>query len=91
MTEQEKLACAHQYILQLANGIDPLSGLPVGERDVVNQVRISRCLFYVAEVLRGVMDGGQNAPVKKEKKRPFALSVQERSEFAYSAEPTKML
>ena len=46
MTDLEIMQRAKQYIDSLANGIDPLSGKPVKDNDVINQVRISRCLFY---------------------------------------------
>lgn len=52
MTEQEKLQRAKYYMDCLANGMNPLDGTSIPEQDVVNQVKISRCLFYVADVLR---------------------------------------
>lgn len=45
MTELEIMKRAKQYIDALANGTDPLSGRPVQSGDVVNQVRISRCIM----------------------------------------------
>ena len=45
MTELEIMKRAKQYIDALANGTDPLSGRPVQSVDVVNQVRISRCIM----------------------------------------------
>lgn len=56
MTELEIMLRAKQYIDNLANGINPLTGQNVKEDDVVNNVRISRCLFYVSDVLRKVID-----------------------------------
>ena len=52
MTEQEKLQRAKYYMDCLANGMNPFDGTSIPEQDVVNQVKISRCLFYVADVLR---------------------------------------
>ena len=49
----------------LANGYDPLSGNLVRDDDVVNQVRISRCLFYVSGVLQKVIDNGGEIQRKK--------------------------
>ena len=58
MTELEKIEHAKGYIDQLANGINPITGEPVPESELINNVHISRCLFYVSEVLRCVIEGG---------------------------------
>jgi len=59
-TELEKLERAKLYIEQLANGIDPISGRELPEDSALNQVRLSRCFFYVADVLGQVIaNGGQ--------------------------------
>lgn len=87
MTEQEILIHAKSYIDKLANGIDPLTDKPVAESDVVNQVRISRCLFFVSGILGRVIDGEYSATSEKKKKRPFYLSAEKREEFAFSESP----
>lgn len=51
MEDKEKLAIAQDWVRKLANGINPLTGNAVRENDVVNNVHISRCLFYVADLL----------------------------------------
>ncbi len=70
MTELEIMQRAKQYIDALANGYDPLSGQPVRDDDVVNQVRVSRCLFYVSGVLQKVIDNGGEIQRKKKTKPP---------------------
>ena len=70
MTDLEILQRAKQYIDSLANGYDPLSGNPVRDDDVINQVRISRCLFYVSGVLQKVIDNGGEIQRKKQPKAP---------------------
>jgi hypothetical protein len=90
MTEPEKLKHAKNYIEMLANGINPLDGKPVPENDVINNVRLSRCFFYVADVLDKVATGstGENAaPKKRVRKAPFALSLEQRERFEYSSRP----
>jgi len=57
-TELEKLERARLYIEQLANGIDPISGRELPEDSALNQVRLSRCFFYVADVLGQVIGNG---------------------------------
>ena len=44
-TELEIMIHAKGYLDKLANGVNPLTDEPLPETDVVNQVRISRCLF----------------------------------------------
>ena len=56
MTELEKIAYAKSFIDKLANGINPLDDTPVPEDDIVNNVRLSRCFFYVSDLLRQVYD-----------------------------------
>ena len=51
MEEKEKIAIAQDWVRQLANGVNPLNGNVLKEDDVVNNVHISRCLFYVADLL----------------------------------------
>ena len=72
---------------KLANGINPIDGSMIPDEDVVNNVRLSRCFFYVADVLRQVIDNGGVAPQKKLKKEPFSLSAEQRAVFEFSTTP----
>ena len=51
MEDKEKLAIAQDWVRKLANGINPINGSIIKEDDVVNNVHISRCLLYVADIL----------------------------------------
>lgn len=55
MIDAEKTKVAKEWIMQLANGVNPLNNAPLNDSDIVNDVHISRCLFYVAEVLESSM------------------------------------
>ena len=57
-TDLEIMIHAKSYLDKLANGINPLTDQMLPESDIVNQVRISRCLFYVSDVLRQVIEKG---------------------------------
>ena len=72
---------------KLANGINPIDGSMIPDEDVVNNVRLSRCFFYVADVLRQVIDNGGVTPQKKPKKEAFALTVEQRATFEFSTTP----
>ena len=86
MTEREKIVWAKTYVDKLANGIDPLTDRPVPDEDLLNNVKISRCLFFVSEVLRKHMENS-GPPSGKEKKAPFELDHAARRFFRYSEKP----
>lgn len=95
MTELETIERAKMYLDKMANGIDPLTDKPVSEQDMINNVRVSRCLFFVSDVLRRVLENGgigRNA-VKAEQrviKSPFSLSPEQSAGFAYSEQPLQI-
>ena len=78
MTEQEKLQRAKDCIDSLANGLNPLDGTPVPEQDIVNNVKISRCLFFVSNVLRKQLDGHEPKKVSERDKKPFYITEEEK-------------
>lgn len=51
----ELLKHANNYIEKMANGINPLTNQKCNDNDMINNVRISRCLFYVSNVLDDVI------------------------------------
>ena len=57
MIDMEKLVTAKVWIEKLANGINPLNDELVKENDIINNVHISRCLFYVTELLDEIKAG----------------------------------
>ncbi len=86
MTEIEKIAYAKSFIDKLANGINPIDDTPVKDDDVINNVRLSRCLFYVSDILRQLVEnGGINKPSKH--LVPFAISEEQLLKFSYSDSP----
>ena len=90
MTELEKIAYAKSFIDKLANGINPIDDSIIPDGDVVNHVRLSRCFFYVSNVLRQVIDNGGITPapmIKKAKKQPYSLSQEQVKQFEYSDKP----
>ena len=58
MTELEKIEYAKSFIDKLADGINPLDDTPLREEDAANNVRLSRCFFYVSDILRQVIENG---------------------------------
>lgn len=86
MFEQEKLRRAKAYMDQLANGINPMDGSAVPEESLINNVHLSRCFFFVSDVLRQLMESGSAAP-KEKTKRPLEIPFEKRERFAYSETP----
>lgn len=95
MTELEIMQRAKNYLDQMANGIDPLSGQPIPEGELLHNARISRCLTYVSGVLEQIIAQGGTLPAhtepspvgKKPQKQPFELDEASRARFPFSDEP----
>ena len=71
MTDISKLDIAKEWIEKLANGINPLNDESVKEGDLINNVHISRCLFYVVELLREIKPERR---VRRGERKEFFLS-----------------
>ena len=89
MTELEKIEYAKSFIDKLADGINPLNDAPIPENDIANNVRLSRCFFYVSDILRQVIEnGGTSVPKsKKQRKKEFSLTEEEHSKIQISDVP----
>ncbi|MEE1138696.1 MAG: hypothetical protein U0M02_09490 [Acutalibacteraceae bacterium] len=86
MTDLETIARAKMYIDKLANGINPLDDTAIEENDVVNNVKISRCLFFVSDTLQKVIENG-GITIQKIKKAEFNITAEELEKFDYSDDP----
>ena len=86
MTEIEKIAYAKEFLDRLAEGISPLDGTPIPDGDIVNNVRISRCLYFVSDVLRQVIENG-GVTAKRGSREPFNVSAEQLARFEYSDTP----
>jgi len=90
MTELEKLIRAKEYMDKLAEGIDPVGGLPLPEDTALNNVRLSRCFFFVSDILRQVIENGgtvSRRSVKNAALPPFVLPEEMRWQIEISEEP----
>ena len=81
--DRELLKHAKCYIEKMANGINPLTDEIIPDDDLINNVRISRCLFYVNNILGKVLDN-EGIKNKRIKKFPFNLTKEELNNFEYS-------
>lgn len=94
MTEIEKIAYAKSFIDKLANGINPIDDSIIPEDDVLQHVRLSRCLFYVSSLLNQMINEKSNVCVDRESKstkrirfNPFEVSL---DKFRFSEAPIPM-
>ena len=87
MTELEKIEYAKSFIDKLANGINPLDDYPIPDNDIANNVRLSRCFFYVSDILRQVIENGGTTSSKKKTKNAFNITQEQLSRFSYSETP----
>lgn len=89
MTELETMKRAKDYIDKLANGIDPLTNEIIKDDSIINNVRISRCLFYVSDVLEKVIHNG--GEVRKnsgdDNRLPFSITAEQKASIPLSETP----
>lgn len=74
MTEIEEISYAKSVIESLARGVNPFSGEMIPDDEVINNVKISRCLYYVVDVLEKLCECKYP---KKEKKSKAPLIIKE--------------
>lgn len=87
MNEYETVARAQMYIEKLANGINPLTNEEVADDDIVNNVRISRCLSYTSGILKQIIDSKGKFKLEMPKKTDFELTPEQLLRFEYSKSP----
>lgn len=92
MTELEKIEYTKGFVDKLAEGINPIDGTPIAEGDLLNNVRISRCMYYVSDILRRVIENGgiEGKKLAKRGRAPFALSDSARRELVPADEPLRI-
>lgn len=79
MTELETMIRAESYIRKMVDGINPITNEPAADCDMVNNVRITRCLYYVSDILRQVIDNDGVIKKKSSKKAEFFITDEQRA------------
>ncbi len=87
MTELEKIAYTKEFIDKLANGINPLDDTPIPDGDIMNNVRLSRCMFYVSDILRQVIENGGTTVLTSTPTKPFSITLEQLSRYEFSPFP----
>lgn len=92
MTELEKIQYAKSFIDKLANGINPLNDEPIPENDLLNNVRISRCMFFVSGILNKVSTESskptQKKKIKNSDKKTYFINEEQIQNFEYEESGT---
>ena len=83
--DQNKVNVAIDWIKKLANGMNPIDGSILPDSDIVNNVHISRCLFFVSDLLEDM--GKKKQSKQKQYQQEFQLT-QESAAKVYIAERT---
>lgn len=83
--DQNKVDVALDWIKKLANGINPIDGSVLPDTDIVNNVHVSRCLFFVSDLLEEM--GKKKTSQQKQYESEFQLSPAAASKV-YIAERT---
>ncbi len=93
MTELDKLKKAQLIIEKLANGLNPSTGELVPEEEIINDVKISRCFFYISDVLKNLIVENEkseeqlNGVTKNHPILPFSLTKDQVSTLQTSPKP----
>ncbi len=88
MNNTDLVIRAKSYIDKMANGINPITDKAVPDDDFINNVRISRCLFYVSDILNQVIDNGGIVGAKtKTNKVPFSLTREQIAKYEFGSRP----
>ena len=88
--ELNKLESAKEFLGKLANGINPINDEFIPNDDTVNDVRISRCLFYVTDILNQLIDANGNIQNKKTRKKQLSVSDINYNSYKYTEKPIKV-
>ena len=89
MTELETMQRAKMYMDKLAQGIDPVTNQEIPGDSVLNNVRLARCFFYVADVLEQVIANG-GIIGSRPKLQPFSITMEQLAGVELSLEPLRV-
>ncbi len=89
MTDLEKLQQAKLFVDKMANGINPMNDTEIPREDVLNDVCVSRCLFFVSDILRQVMEA-ENKGRKRNGKIPFSITAEQIARYPMGDEAVSL-
>lgn len=90
VTELDKLNRAKEYLDNLAEGLNPITGEELTQDTVLNNVRLSRCFFYVSGVLRQVIANNGRIGRPEVSNTPFYITDEELARVSVSDTPVSV-
>ena len=90
MIEMAKLLNAKDYMDKLSNGIDPVGDEVLTKETLLDNINLSRCFFFVSDILRQVIDNGgviRGKPRSNSSLPPFDLSGDLRNQIEVTEAP----
>ena len=87
MTELDTMKRAQMYVQKMAEGINPLTDEAVEDSDMINNVRISRCLYYVSDILKQVIANNGVVGSKPSSNIPFFITDEQRAQLVPFGRP----
>ena len=96
MTELEKIQYTKSFVDQMANGVNPITGEPIPETDLLRHERISRCMQYVSNILQQTIIKTEAEQKKEQIRRllsdrpSFTLPYEKRKQISLSDSPVSV-
>lgn len=89
MTELEKLAAVKVVVEKLADGINPITNLPILHDSVINDINMCRYFCYIADILSCIIknNGGYSFQNTRTKLPPFYIDADELNSFKFYEHP----
>ena len=75
MNERDKIQKAREVLLKIAHGANPITGNEMEGEAFLNDPRIIRCFYFVADVLQNVLNGSYS----NRKNASFVISPEQKS------------
>ncbi|NLO38428.1 MAG: hypothetical protein GX115_02995 [Ruminiclostridium sp.] len=79
MNERDKIQKAREVLLKIAHGANPITGNEMEGEAFLNDPRIIRCFYFVADVLQNVLNGSYS----NRKNASFVISPEQKSRVRF--------
>ena len=96
MTELEKIQYTKSFVDQMANGVNPITGEPIPETDLLRHERISRGMQYVSNILQQTIIKTEAEQQREQVRRllsdrpSFTLPYEKRKQISLSDSPVSV-
>jgi len=81
--ELEKIQKAKLVLQNIANGINPINGEKIEDESFLNDPRIIRCFYFVADVLDNVIRGAYSSKISGPRPKVFVITMEQKSKVRF--------